>query len=94
MLKNVDTPIVNLDGSTIQQKDTVVTIRDVLENALLAPIDGLTGTQKVARYRLAMAVHAGGDVEFKPEDLVLVKEAVGSTMPTLSVGQVFDWCDA
>ncbi len=54
----------------------------------------LTGQEKVDRYELAMRIHKStGLVDLSVEDIVLLKDLVGSTYPPITVGQAWDILD-
>lgn len=97
MPKNLDHVIVDLDGKPIAQDDSGkgkhADIRFVAVNALLAsvPGDNPTGDEKAQRYALAIRINAGGEQEFTPEELALVKRLVGQVYGPLIVGQVYEW---
>ena len=108
MLRNLDTVLKNLDGTPIlkertaeatsmmePQADEPLTIKDVAINALLASRDGdkLDGTASVARYKLALRLHDGGEQDLKLDDLALIKRLAGLMYMPLVIGQVYAWCD-
>lgn len=96
MLRNLDTPIMNLDGSAaLDEKGQPILIRHVAVNALLSenPQKPTPGVEKAKRYQLALRFQGGGTQEFTPEELSSVKEWVGDTYSPLVVGQVYTWAN-
>lgn len=99
MPKNVDQVLCDLNGKPIPEDASEgskpATIRFVAVNALLASVDGEnpSGDEKAKRYSLAIKLHAGGEHEFAPEDLALIKRLVGQVYGPLIVGQVYEWAN-
>lgn len=96
MLRNVDTPIINLDGSAaLDDKGQPILVRHAAVNALLSenPQKPTPGVEKAKRYQLALRFQGGGTQEFTPEELSLVKEWAGDAYGPLVVGQVYTWAD-
>lgn len=93
--KNLDAPLLDLAGRPLADADGPVTVRTVAVNALLGAAENqnATGVQKAERYRLAVRLAAGGEQTLSPEELVTVKQLVGSHYLPLVVGQVFEWAD-
>ena len=94
MKKDTDREITNIDGSTLIEGDKPVRMKNVLVAALLAPgAESSTGEEKARRYKLALAASSGGEIDYSPEDLVLIKRVVGAVYGPLVVGQVYEWAD-
>lgn len=94
MLRNVDTPVNGPDGKPFVEAGAPFTVKTAAVNALMTSNEGSpTGVQKAERYRLAVRLLAGGEVDLSPEDLALVKTLVGAAYLPFVVGQVFDWAD-
>lgn len=53
----------------------------------------VSGLDKVKRYSLASAIHAGEKDSLTPEESVLLKELVGKFFTTIVVGQAFPMLD-
>ena len=99
MPKNVDVVLHDLNGKPIPEDASdgskPATIRFVAVNALLAtvPNEAPTGDEKAKRYTLALSLNKGGEHEFTPEDLSLIKRLVGQVYGPLIVGQVYEWAN-
>src|SRR5262245_46558353 len=98
MKKNVDIPILDLDGDAIREmhkgRERQCTVRTYAVNALaLGNGHESTGEDKITRYRLAMRLHEGGECELSAEECALIKSAVGALYPPLIVGQIHQWAD-
>lgn len=89
---DVDIELKTLDGGPVVDASGPVTVRSVAVNALLAnyPDEHPTGEEKLRRYQIARAVHAGGKVELRVEDVALIKLLVGKAYSPLVVGPVFE----
>jgi len=96
-MKSVDAILYDLSGKPVSQTDASdskpATVGFVAVNALLSPVPGEnpSGDEKAQRYALALRLHPGGEHEFTPEDLALIKKLVGQLYGPLIVGQVFEW---
>ena len=98
MIKDLDTPVLDLDGEQVIDRvkgvDRPATVKNFIVNALaLVNSEQVTGEEKMKRYKLAMRLNEGGEQEFTPEDLVLIKSVVATMYSPLIVGQVYDWAD-
>lgn len=99
-LKNVDKEILTLtgkpvgeDGAPLTNGGKPMTVGACIVNALMGDASG-DGVAKANRYKLAVKLVSGGEVDLSPEDLVKIKESIGSSqyLP-LVVGQVYAWTD-
>jgi hypothetical protein len=98
MKKNLDTPVLDLDGmqmiERVRDQNRVATVRHYIINALaFGNGQPLTGEEKIGRYKLAMRLHECTEYDFVSEELSLIKRAVEPVYPALIVGRVFDWAD-
>lgn len=97
MLRNLDIPITNLDGSAaLDEKGQPILVRHAVVNALLTenPQRPTSGADKAKRYQLALRAQGGGKQDFAAEELPLIKDLVGDAYGPLVVGQVYAWADA
>ena len=81
MKLNVLTVLKNIDGEDLIEPDakgevSKVLLRKVLVNALMIPVEGETGQDKVNKYMLAVDIQKQDVVEVTPEQVVLLKAAV------------------
>jgi hypothetical protein len=65
------------------------TLRRACVEALMVPREADTGDAKVTKYRIALAIQHDDLVELVPEEIALVKKAVGEWGGPLIVGQAF-----
>lgn len=92
--KDFNTPILNLDGSTVKEGlrtpgSEIPSTRDLtVARAIIAslenPLKGdesLTHKQIYINMVLAERVHNGGDVKLDSEEVTLIKERVAKTWP-------------
>ena len=93
MTRDLDTPILTLDGQPIAEGDRPLTVGDCAVNALLMSSEG-DGAAKLACFRMAERLRSGGEVDLSAEDLAAIKAAVGGQVPAVIVGPVFEWADA
>jgi hypothetical protein len=97
MKVQVNKKLKNLDGSPIvelkDKKEVAIKIKEILVNSLLVPKEKESGVEKVKKYELAKRIHGGTVVDLKPEEIVLLKDSVGSSYAPLIVGQVFEMLD-
>jgi hypothetical protein len=96
MLKNVDAKLLALNGEVAVENGKEVVMSQILIDALMDSTIGgksVTGQQKLERYNLARDVQKGGLVDFKPEELALLKELVGIKYTPIVVGQFYPWAD-
>lgn len=88
-VKNFDTPILGLDGSTIKIVDDkaqlvlvngqpkLLTIKDLVLNLLTATLEDdkhKTGAEKINLISLALRINEGGDREFTVDELSMIKD--------------------
>jgi hypothetical protein len=96
MLIDFSTAIRDFDGKEIEDGG-VVTLRSLSINALLAPLadasgrpEQLPGTEKVRLATLAQAIHTSAEkLDFKAEDITLLKERIGRAYSPLIVMQAW-----
>ena len=63
-----------------------MTLADVAIEALCRPTsEPMTGKQKVERVCLALRIQEGDPVELKAEEIVTIKERIGTLMPPVVV---------
>jgi hypothetical protein len=94
MKVNVDQVLKNMDGSSMKDVDVDgnaidATLKMAIVNALLAPVERESGTDKMRKFNLAQKAYAGGDIEFDLDELKLIKDRVGDIFPPLVVGTVY-----
>jgi|SRR5215467_9958267 len=99
MLKDLDTPVIDLDGEQVidrvKGENRPATIKNFVVNALaLVNGENISGEAKMLRYKLAMRLNDGGKQEFTSEELVLIKSVVGVMYSPLIVGQIYEWADS
>ncbi len=69
-----------------------MTLKNPCINALMGAYEderNLSGEEKVKRYELATKIQAFSEVEFTPEEAVLVRKLVAKAYSPLVVGQVW-----
>jgi len=75
----------------VSQEPEPLTVRLVINRALMNPLeeDKLEADRQVSRFLLATRVHENDDVEFTPEEIVLIKKRVSKMYQSpLIAGQV------
>ena len=101
MKVDFDAVIKDLDGVPMSDARTaagdgrLLTLKTVCVNGLLATETdkNIPGQQKLARFRLAEQINAGGEQNLSAEDVALIKERVGAFYVTLVVGRAFGLLD-
>jgi hypothetical protein len=65
------------------------TLGQAVVNALLQPVQNATPMDKIRRARIAEQAFDGREIEVSPEDLVVMRDAVGQLYPPLIVYRAF-----
>jgi len=82
-----------LDGVPLKDGENVVALKKPCVEALLGiyPDEtGLSGEDKLLRWRLAQRIDKGGEVELAAENIALIKKLVAKAYGPLIVGQVWE----
>lgn len=104
MLRNFDKQITLIDGTLVVDSDRrdaegnlkPMLQKDCIVNALVMSRDadaGLSGDERLRRYRLAEKVQDGGDIDLTVDDIAHIKSAIEKTATTLIYGQIVDALD-
>lgn len=94
MLVKVNIPLKTLDGQNM--KDSVdgqaidATVKMIIVNAVLAPVQNEKGVDKVVKYELAKKVHSSDEVDLDEKEIAMIKDAVGENFAPIVVGQIFE----
>ena len=86
----------NLNGDPIKMAggdSEVATLGDVAISALFTMTENdkkLTGPQKFDLYVLATIIKAGGEIDIKAKDIVLLKDRIAATNGPLVVGRAYE----
>lgn len=87
-------PILSLKGEELKERDgSVITLASVASNALMASYEdekNLKGDEKAKRFKLAMLVVDGGEVELTVEQVADLKKLIGKGYGPLVVGRAFE----
>lgn len=90
MKRNLDTPILKLDGAEYADKPT---LKLICFTAIAEPLPGdekLTPVDKLKLYALAQKLHAGGVVDLSAEEIAQLKDRIGRGYSALVVGRAFE----
>ena len=91
MKRNLDTPILQLDGTEFADKATLGTVCFSAVVAVIPDDQNSEIYQKIALYNLAKILAIGGEVDLTAEDIVLLKERVGKVISNVvAIGRVFE----
>jgi hypothetical protein len=95
MLVKVNVPLTTLDGQVMKDNDSQgkavdATVKSVIVNAVLAPVEKETGVEKVAKYELAKKVFENDEVDLDETEIKTIKDAVGKQFAPIVVGQIFE----
>lgn len=94
MLVKVDMPLRTMEGHVMKEsvngEAQDATVKMVIVNAVLSPVQSEPGTEKVRKYELAKKIYANDEVDLNEDEIKLIKERVGETFPPLVVGQVYE----
>lgn len=71
-----------------------VTLRTVLVNALMVPVEKDSGVQKAEKYGLAIDIQKNDEIDITVEQAATLKEAVGKPYGPVVVGPVFAILDS
>ena len=88
MTINFDEKLKTLKGEDLKEQETIITLKDVCANALLANEEKMEGRIKLENWNLAQEIYKGGEIELSSEDIVKIKNLIGKFYPTLIAGQV------
>ena len=94
MLVKVNVPLLTMDGQVM--KDNVdgqavdATIKMVIVNAVLSPVERESGIDKVKKYELAKKVYANDEVDLNEDEIKTIKDRVGETFAPIIVGQIYE----
>ncbi|MDE2343054.1 MAG: hypothetical protein KGL63_06625 [Betaproteobacteria bacterium] len=94
MKRNLDAPLIDLEGKPFEDGST---LRTVCFNAVVAnfPDDAnLKPEDKLRLYGLAKKIYPGGNVDFSAEDLTLIKARVAKSYSSLVMGVIYEMLDA
>ncbi len=89
----LDQKLVNMHGEIATYMDTKVeiTLRKVIEDALLYPKEKEDGKAKYVRYEMFKRImEAKESIELTSEDIADIKKLIGETKNPLIVGQAWD----
>jgi len=95
MLVKVNVPLKTMDGQTMKDTDGQgkaidATVKLVIVNAVLSPVQNEKGVDKVKKYELAKKVHTSDEVDLNEDEIKLIKDRVGETFPPIVVGQIYE----
>lgn len=94
MLVKVDVPVLALNGETLQDnvdgKVVAATVRMIMVNAILSPVEKELGTEKVKKYELAKKIYTKDEVDLDETDIKVIKDAVGKQFAPIVVGQIYE----
>lgn len=100
-IKNFDTILTDINDKPIKEKnesgeEKELIIKNLVVNALSASFQdeaGLSGEKKFSRGLLATKIHAGGDIDVKPEEIVEIKSLIGKAYAPLIVYKIYSFLD-
>jgi len=95
MLVKVNEVLKTLDGQTMKDNDgkgnaVDATMKMVIVNAILSPVNDETGVDKVKKYELAKKVYGSDEVDLNEDEIKLIKDRVGEGFAPIVVGQIFE----
>jgi len=95
MLVKVNVPLKTLDGQVMKDNDGQgnaidATVKMVIVNAILAPVQKESGVDKVKKFDLAQRIYKSDEVDLTAEEISLIKERVGESFPPIVVGQIWN----
>lgn len=97
-VKNLDVTVLDMDDNPVQkEKGIPLLLKDVAITALngnYADEQSLSGEEKFKRFDLAMKVNKGGEQDYTPEEIVLIKRIIGKAYGPLIVGRAFEVLNA
>ena len=91
MKRNLDLPILQLDGKPFEDKATLKTVAFLAVTATLQSDQSMQVNEKMRLYALAQKVHAGGVVDLEAEDVALLKDRIGKAFShVVVIGRAFE----
>lgn len=97
-VKNLDVTVLDMDDNPVpKEKGIPLLLKDVAITALngnYADEQSLSGEEKFKRFDLAMKVNKGGEQDYTPEEIVLIKRIIGKAYGPLIVGRAFEVLNA
>lgn len=88
----LNTEIKNINNEPIKEGDKIITLGDIVRNAVLSPGDKDKADDKVKKFELAVRCVAD-TVELTAEETTLIKDCIGNMYPPLIVGRSFEILD-
>ena len=95
MIVNTNIELKNLQGDILKDIDGQgnainATVKVALVNAILSPVQGEKGVDKVKKYELAKKVYEADEVDLNEDEIKIIKERVGELYAPIIVGQIFE----
>jgi hypothetical protein len=90
-IKTLNQTILNTDDQPILRESGQLRLRDVIENSILAPLEGDDEKKKYDRWEIYKLIkHASSEVSLTAEQIATIKKAIGKLQPPLILGQCFE----
>lgn len=88
---NLNAVLSDVDGSTLKEKDKVVTLKDVCIAAVLTPNQKDEQRTKMEKWDIYKKLRdAKEECDLQVEEITVVKTSIGDIYPPLIMGQCFD----
>lgn len=95
MKRNLDAPILDLEGRPFEDQATLKTVSFLAATASLPSDQNLSVSSKLELYSLAQKLHTGGEVDLTAEEISLLKDRIGKTFASVIViGRAFELLEA
>lgn len=95
MKRNLDAPILNLDGKPFEDLASLKTLAFMAVTTPIKSDEQMPVADKIKLYALAHKTHLGGVVDFSSEELALLKTRIGGLFThVIVVGRAFELLDA
>jgi hypothetical protein len=87
---NFGTVLTQLNGQPIENEaKQPFTLGQAVVNALLQPVQGQSAADKIRKGRIAERAYDEQEIEVSPEDVTLIRQAIGELYAPLIVLKVF-----
>jgi hypothetical protein len=94
-IKTLNERILNTDDQPILRENGQLRLRDVIDNSILAPLEGDDEKKKYERWEIYKLIkNAGSEVSLTAEQISTIKKAIGKLQPPLILGQCFELLEA
>ena len=91
MKVQISTKLKGIKGEPINDNGQVLTLKDIVINGVLSPVDGDDEKKKWEKYEIFKKVRDAKDVaDLTAEEITVIKKCIAKMSPPLIMGQAFE----